>query len=93
MNLFKKKRNITLEDIYTIQQNILTKIDAKPSEREKRLEEMFFNAKAQQIVEYENTIKLKNRQLESKDKVIEQQAKTIEKLERGKDNGRKIELK
>lgn len=89
MNLFKKKRNITLEDIYEIQQSILTKIDAKPSEREKRLEEMFFNAKAQQIVEYENTIKLKNRQLESKDKVIEQQAKTIEKLERGKDNGRK----
>ena len=79
MNLFKKKRNITLEDIYTIQQSILEKIDAKPSEREKRLEEMFFNAKAQQIVEYENTIKLKNRQLESKDKVIEQQAKTIEK--------------
>ena len=89
MRLFKKKRNVTLEDIYEIQQNILTKIDAKPSEREKRLEEMFFNAKAQQIVEYENTIKLKNRQLESKDKVIEQQAKTIEKLERGKDNGRK----
>ena len=93
MKLFKKKRHVTLEDIYEIQQSILTKIDAKPSEREKRLEEMFFNAKAQQIVEYENTIKLKNRQLESKDKVIEQQAKTIEKLERGKDNGRKIELK
>ena len=93
MKLFKKKRNVTLEDIYEIQQSILTKIDAKPSEREKRLEEMFFNAKAQQIVEYENTIKLKNRQLESKDKVIEQQAKTIEKLERGKYNGRKIELK
>ena len=89
MNLFKKKRNITLEDIYTIQQSILTKLESKQSEREKRLEEMFFNAKAQQIVEYENTIKLKNRQLESKDKVIEQQAKTIEKLERGKDNGRK----
>ena len=79
MKLFKKKRHVTLEDIYTIQQSILAKIEAKLSEREKRLEEMFFNAKAQQIVEYENTIKLKNRQLESKDKVIEQQAKTIEK--------------
>lgn len=100
MKLFKKKRNVTLEDIYEIQQSILTKIDAKPSEREKRLEEMFFNAKAQQIVEYENTIKLKNRQLESKDKVIEQQAKTIEKqknkiekLEGVENDGRKIELK
>ena len=100
MNLFKKKRNITLEDIYTIQQSILEKIDAKPSEREKRLEEMFFNAKAHKIVEYENTIKLKNRQLESKDKVIEQQAKTIEKqknkiekLEGVENDGRKIELK
>lgn len=96
MKLFKKKRNVTLEDIYEIQQSILTKIDAKPSEREKRLEEMFFNAKAHQIAEYETTIKLKNQQLESKDKVIEQQAKTIEKqrtkiekLEGVKDNGRK----
>ena len=89
MKLFKKKRNVTLEDIYAIQQSILTKLDAKPSEREKRLEEMFFNAKAHQIAEYETTIKLKNQQLESKDKVIEQQAKTIEKIERGKDNGRK----
>ena len=89
MKLFKKKRNVTLEDIYAIHQSILTKLDAKPSEREKRLEEMFFNAKAHQIAEYETTIKLKNQQLESKDKVIEQQAKTIEKLERGKDNGRK----
>lgn len=89
MNLFKKKRNITLEDIYTIQQSILEKIDAKPSEREKRLEEMFFNAKAHKIAEYEDALKIKNQQLESKDKVIEQQAKTIEKLERGKDNGRK----
>lgn len=100
MKLFKKRRNVTLEDIYTIQQSILAKIEAKPSEREKRLEEMFFNAKAQQIVEYENTIKLKNRQLESKDKVIEQQAKTIEKqknkiekLEGVENDGRKIELK
>lgn len=84
MNLFKKKRNITLEDIYTIQQSILEKIDAKPSEREKRLEEMFFNAKAQRIFEYEETIKLKNQQLESKDKVIEQQARKIEKLSKKK---------
>ena len=81
MKLFKKKRNVTLEDIYEIQQSILTKIDAKPSEREKRLEEMFFNAKAHQIAEYETTIKFKNRQLESKDKVIEQQQAKIKKLQ------------
>lgn len=100
MKLFKKKRNVTLEDIYEIQQSILTKIDAKPSEREKRLEEMFFNAKAHKIVEYEDALKLKNQQLESKDKVIEQQAKTIEKqknkiekLEGVENDGRKIELK
>lgn len=79
MNLFKKKRNITLEDIYTIQQSILEKIDAKPSEREKRLEEMFFNAKAHKIVEYENQIKFLNSQIESKNLVIEQMSKAIEK--------------
>ena len=82
MNLFKKKRNVTLEDIYAIQQSILTKLDAKPSEREKRLEEMFFNAKAHKIAEYEDALKLKNQQLESKDKVIEQQQKEIEKLQK-----------
>lgn len=54
MKLFKKKRNVTLEDIYDIQQSILTKIEAKISEREKRLEEMFINAKAHKIAEYEN---------------------------------------
>lgn len=79
MNLFKKKRNITLEDIYTIQQSILEKIYAKPSEREKRLEEMFFNAKAHKIVEYENQIKFLNSQIESKNLVIEQMSKAIEK--------------
>ena len=84
MNLFKKKRNITLEDIYEIQQSILTKIDAYPSDREKRLEEMFFNAKAHKIVEYENQIKQLKSQIESKDTLIDQQAKTIEKLKRKK---------
>ena len=78
MNLFKKKRNITLEDIYTIQQSILEKIYAKPSEREKRLEEMFFNAKAHKIVEYEEQIKRLKSQNECKDVVIEQQAKIVE---------------
>ena len=82
MKLFKKKRNVTLEDIYEIQQSILTKIEAKASEREKRLEEMFFNAKAHKIAEYEDALKLKNQQLESKDKVIEQQQKEIEKLQK-----------
>lgn len=79
MKLFKRKRNITLEDIYEIQQSILTKIEAKPSEREKRLEEMFFNAKAHKIVEYENQIKALNSQIESKDLVIEQMSKALEK--------------
>ena len=82
MKLFKKKRNVTLEDIYDIQQSILTKIDAKPSEREKRLEDMFFNAKAHKIVEYENQIKTLKSQIESKDKVIEQQQKKVEKLQK-----------
>ena len=82
MKLFKKKRNVTLEDIYEIQQSILTKIEAKASEREKRLEEMFFNAKAHKIAEYEDALKLKNQQLECKDKVIEQQQKKIEKIQK-----------
>ena len=84
MNLFKKKRNITLEDIYTIQQSILTKLESKQSEREKRLEEMFFNAKAHKIVEYENQIKFLKSQIEDKDKVIEQQAKALEKVSKKK---------
>ena len=84
MKLFKKKRNVTLEDIYAIQQSILTKLDAKPSEREKRLEEMFFNAKAHRIVEYENQIKFLKSEIESKDKVIEQQAKALEKASKKK---------
>lgn len=79
MNLFKKKRNITLEDIYTIQQSILTKLESKQSEREKRLEEMFFNAKAHKIVEYENQIKFLKSQIEDKDIVIEQMSKALEK--------------
>lgn len=84
MKLFKNKRHATLEDIYEIQQSILTKIDAYPSNREKRLEEMFFNAKAHKIVEYENQIKQLKSQIESKDTLIDQQAKTIEKLKRKK---------
>ena len=84
MKLFKKKRHVTLEDIYTIQQSILAKIEAKLSEREKRLEEMFFNAKAHRIVEYENQIKFLKSEIESKDKVIEQQAKALEKASKKK---------
>lgn len=79
MKLFKKKRNVTLEDIYEILQSVLTKIDAKPGEREKRLEEMFFNAKAHKIVEYENQIKVLKSQIESKDLVIEQMSKAVRK--------------
>mgnify|MGYP001862897796 CR=1 FL=1 len=79
MKLFKKKRHVTLEDIYTIQQSILAKIEAKLSEREKRLEEMFFNAKAHRIVEYENQIKFLKSQIEDKDIVIEQMSKALEK--------------
>ena len=79
MKLFKKKRNVTLEDIYDIQQSILTKIEAKISEREKRLEEMFINAKAHKIAEYENQIKTLKSQIESKDIVIEQMSKALEK--------------
>lgn len=79
MKLFKKKRNVTLEDIYEIQQSILTKIEAKPSEREKRLEEMFFNAKAHKIAEYENQIRFLKSEIESKDIVIKQMSKELEK--------------
>lgn len=89
MKLFKKKRNVTLEDIYEIQQSIITKIETKPSEREKRLEEMLFKAEGRRIAEYEKTIDFKNQQLESKDIVIKQLAKVIEKLEKEKNNGRK----
>lgn len=89
MKIFKKKRNVTLEDIYEILQSVLTKMEDKTNEREERLEKMLFKAEGRRIAEYERVIDFKNQQLESKDKVIEQQAKTIEKLERGKDNGRK----
>ena len=84
MKLFKRKRNVTLEDIYEIQQSILTKIETKPSEREKRLEEMLFKAEGRRIAEYEKTIDFKNQQLESKDKVIEQMNKALEKATKKK---------
>ena len=84
MKLFKKKRHVTIEDVYEIQQSILTKIEAKTSEREKRLEEMFFNAKAHKIVEYENQIKFLKMQIESKDLVIEQMSKALEKASKKK---------
>ena len=78
MKLFKKKRNVTLEDFYEIEQSILKKMEVKISEREKRLEEMFFNAKAHKIVEYEEQIKRLKSQNECKDVVIEQQVNIIE---------------
>ena len=84
MKLFKKKRNVTLEDIYEILQSVLTKIEAKISEREKRLEEMFINAKAHKIVEYENQIKALKSQIESKDLVIERMSKAFEKATKKK---------
>lgn len=89
MKLFRKDKEAILDRIDQVEIALMRKINMVQSDREKRLEEMFFNAKAHKIVEYETTIKLKNQQLESKDKVIEQQAKTIEKLERRKDDGRK----
>lgn len=79
MKLFKKKRNVTLEDVYEILQSVLTKLDAKLSEREKRLEEMFFNAKAHRIIEYENQIRFLKSEIESKDIVIKQMSKELEK--------------
>ena len=89
MKLFRKNKEAILDRIDQVEIALMRKINMVQSDREKRLEEMFFNAKAHKIAEYEDALKLKNQQLESKDKVIEQQAKTIEKLERGKDNGRK----
>ena len=78
MKFFKRKRNVTLEDVYEIEQSILKKMKVKISEREKRLEEMFFNAKAHKIVEYEEQIKRLKSQNECKDVVIEQQVNIIE---------------
>lgn len=100
MKLFKKDKEAILDRIDQVEIALMRKINMVQSDREKRLEEMFFNAKAHKIAEYEDALKLKNQQLESKDKVIEQQAKTIEKqknkiekLEGVENDGRKIELK
>ena len=84
MKLFKNKDEI-LDRIDDLEITLIRKIDSKISEREKRLEEMFFNAKAHKIVEYENQIKQLKSQIESKDTLIDQQAKTIEKLNRKKE--------
>ena len=54
MNLFKKDKEEILDRIDDLEIVLTRKIEAKMSEREKQLEEMFFNAKAQKIVEYEN---------------------------------------
>ena len=79
MKLFKNGVEDILDRIDELETTLTRKIDSKISEREKRLEEMFFNAKAHKIVEYENQIKFLKSQIEDKDKVIEQQAKALEK--------------
>lgn len=82
MKLFKNSVEDVLDRIDELETTLIRKIEAKVTEREKRLEEMFFNAKAHKIAEYEDALKLKNQQLENKDKVIEQQQKEIEKLQK-----------
>lgn len=81
MKLFRKDTEV-LDRIDDLEISLSRKIEAKVSEREKRLEEMFFNAKAHKIVEYENQIKQLKSQLENKDIVIEQQQKEIERLQK-----------
>lgn len=81
MKLFKKDIEV-LDRIDDLEINLSRKIEAKASEREKRLEEMFFNAKAHKIVEYENQIKQLKSQIENKDTLIEQQQKEIERLQK-----------
>lgn len=81
MKLFRKDTEI-LDRIDDLEITLTRKIEAKASEREKRLEKMFFNAKAHKIVEYENQIKQLKSQLENKDIVIEQQQKEIERLQK-----------
>lgn len=81
MKLFKKDTEF-LDRIDDLEITLTRKIEAKASEREKRLEEMFFNAKAHKITEYENQIKQLKSQLENKDTLIEQQQKEIERLQK-----------
>lgn len=88
MNFFKRNVEEILDRIDDLEIVFTRKIEAKISEREKRLEEMFFNAKARKIVEYEEQIKRLKSQNECKDvvieqqvNIIEQQARTIEKLQ------------
>ena len=85
MKFFKRNVEEVLDRIDDLEIVLMRKIEAKTTEREKRLEEMFFNAKAHKIVEYENQIKQLKSQIESKDTLIDQQAKTIEKLNRKKE--------
>ena len=80
----KKDAERILDRIDDLEILLTRKIEAKSSEREKRLEEMFFNARAQKIVEYEKQIERLKSQIEIKDTLIDQQAKTIEKLKRKK---------
>lgn len=80
MKLFRKDKEAILDRIDQVEIALMRKINMVKSDREKRLEEMFFNAKAHKIVEYENQIKFLKSEIESKDKVIEQQAKALEKV-------------
>ncbi len=82
MKLFRKDKEAILDRIDQVEIALMRKINMAQSDREKRLEEMYFNAKAHKIAEYEDALKLKNQQLECKDKVIEQQQKKIEKLQK-----------
>ncbi len=78
----KKDAERILDRIDDLEIVLTRKIEAKTTEREKRLEEMFFNAKAHKIVEYEKQIERLKSQIESKDTLIDQQAKTIEKIQK-----------
>ena len=77
MKLFKKDKEAILDRIDQVEIALMRKVNMVQSDREKRLEEMFFNAKAHKIVEYENQIKFLKSQIEDKDKVIEQFQKNI----------------
>lgn len=84
MKLFRKDKEAILDRIDQVEIALMRKINMVQSDREKRLEEMLFRAEGRKIVEYETQIKFLKSEIENKDKVIEQQAKALEKVSKKK---------
>ena len=88
MKIFKKVKKDSekiIDRIDGLEIKFIEALETKTSEREKRLEEMLINIKAQKNTAYEKQIEILKLENSNQRTVIEQQAKAIEKLNKKRD--------